>query len=150
MTAGELHDALMPLGAELARETCQMLASGAITSVHQNDIEATKAPKIFRNDCHINWNNSARNVRNFIHGMSPHPGAWTLQADGKTLKILRSSIVQDSSLSAGEYAIIDSTWLVGCADGALALTEIQPEGKRAMNTSDFLHGYRGALKGVFA
>lgn len=150
MTAGELHDALMPLGAELALETCQMLASGTINPIHQNDTEATKAPKIFRNDCHINWNNSAQNVRNFIRGMSPHPGAWTLQADGKTLKILRASIVQEPALAAGEYAITDSTWLVGCADGMLALTEIQPEGKRAMNTLDILHGYRGALKGVFA
>lgn len=150
MTAGELHNLLMPLGAALAVETCQMLASGTITPIPQDDTEATKAPKIFRDDCHINWNHSAHNVRNFIHGMSPHPGAWTLLADGKTQKIIRCDIVEAASLRAGEYVISDAQWLAGCAEGALSLTEIQPEGKRIMKTIDFVRGYRGAASGIFA
>lgn len=151
-TAGELHDMLMPIGGELALETCQMLASGTVKPIPQNDTEATKAPKIFRETCHINWNQRVQIVRNFIHGMSPHPGAWTLWADGKTLKIMRCTIVENSSLQAGEYSInlSSSAWIVGCADGALELIEIQPEGKRMMSTRDFVHGYRGSGSGFFA
>jgi methionyl-tRNA formyltransferase len=149
MTAGELHDALMPLSAELALETCQMLASGNITPITQNDIEATKAPKIFRGDCRIDWNKPARVIRNFIHGMSPHPGAWTLLADGKMLKVMRAAVAENITLPSGSYIQNGVEWFVGCADGTLRLTEIQPEGKRIMLTSEFLRGYRGATEGVF-
>ena len=153
MTAGELHNALMPLGAELALETCQMLASGNTQPLPQNDGEATKAPKIFRETCHIDWNKSARDVRNQIHGLSPYPGAWTMMPDGKTLKIMRCSVLEGAlaqGLAAGEYKIASGEWLVGCASGTVMLVEIQPEGKRVMATSDFLRGFRGESHGAFA
>jgi methionyl-tRNA formyltransferase len=153
MTAGELHDVLMPLGAELALETCQMLASGNITPLPQNDGEATKAPKIFRETCRIDWNKPAREVRNQIHGLSPYPGAWTTMPDGKILKIMRcraSGGVSIQELAAGEYHVVGEEWLVGCANGTVRLVEIQPEGKRVMAVSDFLRGFRGESHSAFA
>lgn len=159
MTAGELHDVLMILGAELAVETCSMLASRNITPLPQNDAEATKAPKIYRETCRIDWTKSAREVRNFVHGLSPYPGAWTLAADGKTLKILRCAIAHEASndkplpesvlLKAGEFAVRGTGLFVGTADSELSITELQAEGKRAMPTSEYLRGYRGEQHGRF-
>ncbi|MCU0424343.1 MAG: methionyl-tRNA formyltransferase [Candidatus Kapabacteria bacterium] len=152
MTTGELHDVLMLLGAELALETCQMLASGTAKPLPQNDSEATKAPKLFRENCHIDWNKSARAVRNQIHGLSPHPGAWTTLPDGKTLKIIRCSLADHegaANLKVGEYRIESGEWLVGCLQGAVQLGEIQPEGKRVMAASEFLRGFRGDIHGEF-
>jgi methionyl-tRNA formyltransferase len=162
MTAGELHDAMMPLAAELAVETCEQLLSGTATPLPQDDTHATKAPKIFREMCHIDWTQPAERVRSFIHGLSPHPGAWTTLPDGKTLKILRASIhadihaehegvsgLQAGELQAGEFAVWDGVWRVSCGDGVLSLTELQPESKRAMPISEYLRGYRGAERGRF-
>lgn len=152
MTTGELHDVLMLLGAELALETCQMLASGTAKPLPQNDSEATKAPKLFRENCHIDWNKSAHEVRNQIHGLSPHPGAWTTLPDGKMLKIMRCSLADHegaANLKVGEYRIESGEWLVGCLQGAVHLGEIQPEGKRVMAASDFLRGFRGDIRGEF-
>jgi len=154
MTAGELHDALMPLAAELAVETCQMLATGSVTPLPQDDSVATKAPKIFREHCLIDWNKPAREVRNFIHGMSPHPGAWTLFPVGKTLKILRVSLVEPAQVEcvqnapAGTYAMKQGQWTIACADGAVRVEMVQPEAKRVMTVEEFVHGYRGELQGT--
>lgn len=150
MTAGELHDALMPLGAELAVETCSMLASGTITPLPQNNAEATQAPKIFRETSRIHWSTPARELHNFIHGMSPHPGAWTLMPDGKMLKVMRCAWKETSRLQAGEFAIIASECHVGCASGEISILELQPEGKRVMPTSEYLRGYRGEQHGFFS
>jgi methionyl-tRNA formyltransferase len=149
MTAGELHDALMPLGAELAVETCFMLASGVITPLPQNDAEATKAPKIFRETSRIDWSKPAKPLRNFIHGMSPHPGAWTLAPDGKILKIMRCRWQEISGLQVGEFAVSDAEWRVGCGAGEIHIMELQPEGKRVMPVDEYLRGYRGEQQGSF-
>jgi methionyl-tRNA formyltransferase len=149
MTAGELHDALMSLGAELAVETCSMLASGNVTPLPQNDAEATKAPKIFRETCKIDWTKPAKPLRNFIHGLSPYPGAWTTMPDGTTLKIMRCAYTLDSTLHTGEYAIHGTEWRVGCGEGELHLLEIQPEGKRIMLASAYVRGFRGEQQGQF-
>lgn len=158
MTAGELHDVLMPLSAELAVETCRMLISENITPLPQDEQEATRAPKIFRETCHIDWQKSAREVRNHILGLSPHPGAWTLMQDGKTLKIMRCALAEANSesnfvrsLKQGEYCIEKEQWFVGCANGSrVQILEIQPEGKRVMSVSEFLRGFRGHHEGIFA
>ncbi len=154
-TAGELHDALMPLAAELAVETCQRLASGTAKPKPQDDIAATKAPKIFRETCKIDWTKPAHEVRSFIHGLSPYPGAWTAFADGKTAKILRVSAVDWmenaakplTKPEAGEFIVTPDALFISCGEGMLSVQEIQPEGKRAMTTKEFLRGYRGEQHG---
>ena len=149
MTAGELHDTLMPLAAGLAVDTCRALAEGRATGRPQNDEQATPAPKIFRADCRIPWHKSARDVRNFIHGLSPYPGAWT-DMQGKTLKILRATPHEHSALQPGEFAVGNGAFRIGCGTGEIAVQELQPEGKKALSIDDFLRGYRGPAEGMFA
>lgn len=149
MTAGELHDALMPLAAELAVETCSALLHGTAQGKPQNDEEATQAPKIFRDDCRIAWHDSVHNVRNTIHGLSPYPGAWTTM-NNTVLKIFRADAIAGTTLAPGEFAIDSSSFVVGCADGALVLRSLQPEGKRALPVADFLRGYRGPERGMLS
>jgi methionyl-tRNA formyltransferase len=175
-TAGELHDALMPLAATLAAETASNLIRGSANPKPQDDTAATKAPKIFRETCAIDWTQPARCVRDFIHGMSPHPGAWTLVSTGAgstvaqaipqaipqaisqtVMKILRVTLDTTSETSetrageAGTYSIEAGVWRVRCGDGnVVVLAEIQPEGKRVMAASEYLRGFRGAAQGRFA
>lgn len=149
MTAGELHDALMPLAAALAVDTCTALVTGTAKGRPQDDTEATQAPKIFRDDCHIPWHRSARDVRNFIHGLSPYPGAWTIM-HGKTLKIFRADLQTGTAPAPGAFSIDDTAMIVGCGEGALAIREVQPEGKRPFSIEEFLRGYRGPHQGLLA
>ena len=97
ITAGELHDLLMPIAADLSIETIDMLAKGNFQALPQDDTIATPAPKIFKQDCIIDWNKPAVNVRNFIHGLSPYPGAYTIM-HGKHLKILKTIITKKINL----------------------------------------------------
>ncbi len=147
MTAGELHDTLMPIAAQLAADTCRALAEGTAVGRPQNDEQATLAPKIFRADCRIPWHKSARDVRNFIHGMAPYPGAWT-EMHGKTLKILRAELHEHSALHIGEFAIGNGVFRVGCGSGEIAVRQLQPEGKKALSIDDFMRGYRGPDQGI--
>ncbi len=148
MTAGELHDAMMPLAAQLAVETTHQLLAGTLHTSPQNDALATTAPKIYREMCRIEWQHSAETIKNFIHGLSPYPGAWS-HLDGKTCKILRAETSRDHHLHVGEYLRTDSSLYVGCGSGAIRILSLQPEGKRAMSTEDFLRGWRSEHSGYF-
>ncbi|MDA3844107.1 MAG: methionyl-tRNA formyltransferase [Candidatus Kapabacteria bacterium] len=147
-TAGDLHDMLMPVAAQLGLDTCELLLSGDYTLLSQNDTEATPAPKVFRENCGINWNAPAEQVRNFIHSVSPSPAAWTLW-EGQRLKIMRVDFVADGSGSPGEFKIEDGQFVVQCGKGSVSLIEIQVQGKKKMKTVDFWRGYRGDTSGKF-
>lgn len=148
MTAGELHDALMPRAAELAVQTTHLLLGGTIYPEVQNDAQATTAPKIFRAMCVIDWTQSAIAIRNFIHGLSPSPGAWTL-LDGKPCKILRAVVdTQHRHIAPGEYHRYDMALHIGCGTASLRIVTIQPEGKKVMAVEDFLRGWRSAERGM--
>jgi len=95
--AGMLHDRLMMLGAELVVETTEAIRTGTYETLSQDqlirdDLPPKKAPKIFKNDCRINWNQSAQSIHNFIRGLSPYPAAWTRMTDTHALdlKIFRA------------------------------------------------------------
>lgn len=147
-TAGDLHDMLMPVAAKLGVDTCEMLLAENYTLLPQNDSEATPAPKVFRENCGIDWNADAVIVRNFIHSVSPMPAAWT-DWDGQRLKIMRVECIATGTGNPGEFVIDDGKFIVSCGSGALSLTEIQTQGKKRMKTIDFLRGYRGDTKGSF-
>lgn len=148
MTAGELYAMLMPLAADCAVSTCTSLLEGTATPLPQDDTLATPAPKVFRETSAVDWTADRRTVRNFIHGLSPVPCAWTTWLDG-TLKIYRVS-VDDRPCPTGHWRIVDDAFLVGCADGALRLDEIQLPGKRRMSASDVVRGHRGPMEGSIA
>jgi methionyl-tRNA formyltransferase len=147
-TAGDLHNALMPLSAELAIETCELLLSGNYQLIPQDESKASKAPKIFPEDCKIDWSLPAEKIRNFIHGTSPTPGAWTIW-DDKRLKILRARISGNKEGIAGFFVIENSQFMVFCGEDAIIIDELQAEGRKPMKIKDFLNGYKGENQGIF-
>jgi methionyl-tRNA formyltransferase len=145
MTAGELHDKLMNLGAKLTVETLDKIATNEIQAIPQDE-ELAKilphAPKIFKPDCEIQWNQDATIIHNKIRGLSPYPAAWcSLMKNGEkvTFKLFSSKAtteVSDSkSLKKGADGI-----LFPCNDFYISISELQPEGKRRMNFKEFLAG----------
>ncbi|MFH1049568.1 MAG: methionyl-tRNA formyltransferase [bacterium] len=146
-TAGDLHDLMMPKAAQMAVDTCNLLISSDYQLMVQDNSLATPAPKIFPEFCKINWNQHAENVRNFIHGLSPFQGAWTLW-NGERLKILRVEFSACGKGIPGTFSINDNIMNVQCDKGIISLREIQLPGKRPMKIQDFLRGYRGRKEGI--
>jgi methionyl-tRNA formyltransferase len=145
-TFGDLYFELEKLSAELALNTCEKLLAGNFDLLPQKDELASAAPKLFADGCFVDWNKPNSEVRNFIHGTSPVPGARTIWNE-KLLKIYRAKAVDKDFGLPGDYRINSDGFLVQCATGSLQLVEIQPEGKKALPAVDFLRGYRGASEG---
>lgn len=147
MTAGELHDELMPLAAELAVETCEQLLSGNFKKIKQDDSLASPAPKIFREDCKIDFGLAAEDLKNFINGMSPIPGAWT-EFQGKKIKILKCELTDETNINPKHFLIENGNFMLQTTSGTVKVLVIQPEGKKVMQIRDFLAGYRGNKEGI--
>lgn len=142
MTAGELHDTMKMVGANLLVETIKGLATGSIQAQPQQDAADLKhAPKLFTSNCTIDWHKPVHEVYNLVRGLSPYPGALT-QLNGKILKIYRAEkIMKTVAETPGTFVSDNQTHIdVACTDGYLRLTEIQLEGKKKMAVSDFLRG----------
>lgn len=141
-TAGEVHDKMMQVGASLLLRSVKALESGAAKPLPQADIEATHAPKLHHDTCRIDFAQPAAQVHNFIRGLSPYPGAWTMLGD-KVLKILRTekATTTAGAVQAGAFSVDEHKYLrVGTLDGSLNILELQLEGKRRMNVREFLNG----------
>jgi methionyl-tRNA formyltransferase len=140
-TAGELHDALSEVGAEIVLQTVRLIELGKVQPRLQDDSLACPAPKIFKNDCRIDWKKTSQQVHNFVRGLSPHPASWTMHK-GKTIKIYRTKIVEPESTAAGIVLQRTNDFLcVGTGTGAVSILEMQQEGKRRLNIEEFLRGY---------
>jgi len=141
-TVGTLYARLMSKGAELVLQTVKAISQGDYPQVPQESSEDLKpAPKIFKEDCKIDWQKNASVVRDFIRGLSPYPGAWT-SLNGKVLKIYDAQLTEIRSEQPGHLAVKNKTELeIGCSDFKLSIKEIQLEGKRRMQTEEFLRGY---------
>ncbi|WP_423126552.1 methionyl-tRNA formyltransferase [Gaoshiqia sp. Z1-71] len=148
-TVGDIHDRLMEIGAGLVVKTVDALASGNYSPVEQHDVktdELKPAPKIFKEDCRINWSRPGQQLRNLIRGLSPYPTAWTELTDenGQTLvlKIFAATFEPGVPSAAGTIRSDGKTYLkIAAADGWLNLTDLQLSGKKRMNTVDFLRGF---------
>ncbi len=143
-TAGEVHDRMMGLGADLVLQTVQALEQGTAHPTPQPNAQATHAPKIFTETCRIDFAQPTTAVHNFIRGLSPFPGAWTL-LDGKTCKILRTLQAPAGQLPVepGQFFSDGKSELkISTLDGYVQVLELQLEGKRRMQATDFLNGYR--------
>lgn len=147
-TAGDLHDSLMPISAQLGVDTINLLLDDDYKLMPQDDSLASPAPKLFRENCEIKWAQHARDLRNYIHGVSPIPGAWTTW-NGKRMKVLRVEYNSCGKGTPGEFYIENGQFFVHCQKGIITLKEIQVQGKRAMKAEDFLKGYRGETDGKF-
>jgi len=140
-TAETLAPTLAASGADLIVETLHELQAGTIRPRPQDHAKATLAPILKKEDGRIDFRQSAKEVLNRLRGFQPWPGAFTTFR-GKNLHVWDAA-VSPHSLPPGELLVDDDRLFVGCEGGmALALLEVQPEGKKHMAVRDFIHGYR--------
>lgn len=140
--AGTLHDKLKELGAETVLSTVKKIEAGNVELISQDNSKASKAPKIFKDDCRIDWTGFTYDIHNKIRGLSPYPAAWTL-LNYKNLKIFKSEKTDfQSDEKPGFVEINNSKIFVNTADKKLEILELQLEGKKRMSTEEFLRGYK--------
>ncbi len=145
-TAGELYEKMMHQGAALILKTVQALEQGRAIPQPQPEGSVTHAPKIFTETCRIDFAKPTGQVHDFVRGLSPHPGAWTL-LDGKLLKIYRTLKDKTAAGAAhrpGECVIEHGkTMKISTLDGFVQILELQEEGRKRMDAQSFLNGYKG-------
>ena len=131
----------MHLGAELILKTVTAIEEGNYTPTPQSTSSQKIAPKIFKENCLINWNNTTENIRNFIRGLSPYPGAYTY-VNNKSLKIFKvEKEISSHNETPGKLITDNKSYLkFTTLDGYINIKELQSEGKRRMSTPDFLRG----------
>lgn len=152
--AGTLHDRLMQMGACLVLKTVDAILKGSVEPISQEqllkEVSALKAaPKIFKEDCRVDWDKSPREVFNFIRGLSPYPAAWTELSSVNTEEKLRFKLFaaepfeekpfndQPGSIRTDNKSLLD----VSVKGGFVRITSLQPTGKKQMSITDFLNGY---------
>ncbi|HEX5517484.1 MAG TPA: methionyl-tRNA formyltransferase [Pseudolabrys sp.] len=136
MTAGDLHDVLARLGANLMLRSLAAADRGSLTLTPQPDKGVTYAEKISKNETRIDWSKPCKQVHDHIRGLSPFPGAW-FEIDGARVKALRS-IKGEGSGAAG--TVLDDKLTIACGAGAVRLTQVQRAGKQPMSADEFLRG----------
>jgi methionyl-tRNA formyltransferase len=139
-TAGDLHDRLAPLGADLMVRALGALERGSLTLTPQPEVGATYAPKIDKNETRIDWGRPWREVHNHIRGLSPFPGAWCeIAGEGARIKLLRTTRGEGGGVPG---SVLDDHLTVACGDGAVRILELQRAGRQAMKADEFLRGTR--------
>lgn len=150
---GTLYDKLMTIGSELVLRTVDKVAAGEYDTVEQMHIDESTlkpAPKIFKDDCRIDWSRSGRDIVNLVRGLAPYPAAWApIFKDGAEVGSAKLFAVHfehtSTSGSVGSVATDGRTMLgVRCADGVVYIDELQLAGKKRMATKDLLLGMRDA------
>ena len=148
---GTLYDKLMNIGSELVVRTVEKVASGGYATIEQMYIdEATlkPAPKIFKDDCKVDWSRSGRDIVNLVRGLAPYPAAWTpIYREGEecgSIKLFGVRFEADNKTgSVGEVVTDMRTYLgVRCQDGVIYLDDLQLAGKRRMAIKELLLGWR--------
>lgn len=140
---GTLYERLMHKGAGLVLKTVKAIEVGNYPSVPQTEAETKHAPKIFKETCEINWNQSSESIRNFVRGLGPYPAAWTT-LNGKVFKVFRVESAAGSrqlTVDVGQIDTDNKSFLrVKTQDGWLSILEFQPEGKKRMSVEEFFRG----------
>ena len=140
MTAGELHDALSPLGADLMARALAAAECGSLSLTPQPEAGVTYAAKISKDETRIDWGKPWHEVHNHIRGLSPFPGAW-FELNGVRMKVLRSTC-GDGQGAPG--TALDDHLTIACGSGAVRLTQVQRAGKQPMSADEFLRGTKVA------
>jgi methionyl-tRNA formyltransferase len=147
--AGELHDELMSVGAELILKTVAAISQKTHTVIDQDKFDGKDfkmAPKIFKEDCEISWQETVENVHNKIRGLSPYPAAWTKLKNTKKNEILLVKLFASKTIEKNGISLIGKLQehadgiLFPCKNGFICITELQVEGKRRMTYKEFLAG----------
>ena len=144
---GDLYDRLMTMGAELVVESVEKIASGDINPIAQpqEDENLRPAPKIFKDMCQVDWNAKGIQIVNFVRGLSPYPAAWSILKRGDeelSVKIFKARFEEKQhSHTVGTIVTDNKTYIkVACADGLIAIEELQVAGKKRMMVRDLLLG----------
>lgn len=149
---GDIHDRLMLIGAQLVLKTVDALANGEVEAVDQDVLVESvgtikHAPKIFKDDCRIDWTKDMVSVRNLIRGLSPYPTAWTElvhkeKNETLTAKIFAASLDSSMPGAPGNIQSDGKKYLkIACPDGWLSITDIQLSGKKRMKIEELLRGF---------
>lgn len=145
--AGTVHDRLMAMGAEMVASTVKKIEEGSLQTIPQPEGEFIGAPKIFKEDCEIDWTNLSKKIHNQIRGLSPYPAAFTtiVDASGKEMpvKIFDTKISQKAcgETQPGDIVTDERSMWVRTYDGMLEIISLQPAGKKRMEVSAYLRGY---------
>jgi len=149
---GIVHDKLMMLGGKLVTETVDAILNDAVKPIPQEEMavvgELRPAPKIFKDTCRIDWNQSVKRIYDFIRGLSPYPAAWSelLQPDGEAvvMKIFETEkIIQSHQLTPGTLLTDGKTYIhVAATDGFIGIRVLQLPGKKRLKTDELLRGFR--------
>lgn len=143
---GTVYDRLMNMGADMVIHTVESIISGTLKTTVQPEGEFIAAPKIFKEDCKINWTNKASSIHNQVRGLSPYPAAFTEMTDasGKdmSVKIFKTKICGsvDSQIHPGSIRIEGKSMKIAAADKWIEIISLQPAGKKQMDASAFLLG----------
>ena len=157
-SVGTMYDKLMLRGAGLVVETVERLAAGDVELHSQEGIDDSTlrpAPKIFKDDCQIDWHKSGREIVNFVRGLSPYPAAWTtiLKSDGEELSAKLFEVSFQEKLHDAEPGSVltdDKRYIkVACKDGWISILRVQIAGKRALSVKELLLGFRGVSEMKF-
>jgi len=150
-TAGELHDRLMIIGAQLVVKTISDIAGGKAKTIEQHHMDISEslmpAPKIFKSDCRIQWTNHAFNIHNFVRGLSPYPAAWSnmILQDGVTLSMKiyngrpeteKHELLPGNIVSDGKHYL-----KVAVLDGFYFIHQMQIQGRNQISVNEFLRGF---------
>ena len=132
---------LSELGSKALTKSLRLIENDDLKLLSQDDKKSTKAPKIKKEMLRINWSWEAEKINNWVRGLSPFPGMYTVYR-GKKLKIFKASVVHnDAELSVGKIEIINLKELVvHCVDKMISVLEVQQEGKKKLSIQDFLIG----------
>ncbi len=159
MNAGQLHDILMQEGAKLMLQSVKKIEQGDIILTEQTKLlanqEAKHAPKIFKDTCKINWNDTLKNIYNLIRGLSPYPCAWTElhTKDGKqiTFKIYQAKEEEaQHNLSMGQIKTDNKTFFkIAVKTGFIDVSELQMAGKKKLFIAEFLKGFSFNENSIF-
>ena len=137
----DVHDKMMEAGASVILRTVEKIMDDSLTLEPQDESKISKAPKIFHQDCELDFTDDVTKVYNKVRGLSPYPVSWTLLLD-KKLKIYKATYSpQKHDESFGQFISDGKNFLgIFCRDGLLFLEEVQPEGKRRMTIKDYING----------
>jgi methionyl-tRNA formyltransferase len=144
-TVGELYHRLMQLGSQVVRKTIDAIAEGNYPQTPQDHITDIKhAPKIFKETCKINWQQTSAEVHNFIRGLSPYPAAFT-EVGGKVFKIFKAKPIVGNTDKPGKITTDGKTYFhLHTTDGVIEVLECQLEGKKRLGVEEFLRGFNVA------
>lgn len=148
-TAGSLHDRLLESGKKLLASTLDALAEGRLTPTPQEALMPSdpllEAPKLFRDDCRVNWHATCDRVHDHIRGLNPFPTAWTPGPEGPIKLLSGRPIVGGDASTPGTWRAHAGAVQVRCHDGWYEITALKPPGKRLLSGADWLNGHQGAL-----